>query len=161
MDSRPQQETLDASQSAQALYANFPVRLNALTIDSVVIIAFSAFLFFLTSLVQGWSTARVALVVLWWFVLFFYEPLFVWRFGGSLGHRAMNLRVTDNRTGQNVSLLKALGRLVIKGLLGVFSFLTMSFTRRHQAIHDILTNSSVRIRDATRAKPHQYTVGKA
>ncbi len=161
MDSGPQQETLEPPQSPQALYANFPIRLNALTIDSVVIIAFSAVLFFLTSLVQGWSTARVALVVLWWFVLFFYEPLFVWRFGGTLGHRAMNLRVTDNRTGQNISLLKALGRLVVKGLLGVFSFLTMSFTRRHQAIHDLLTNSSVRIRDATRAKPHQYTIGNA
>jgi hypothetical protein len=32
----------------------------------------------------------------------------------------------------------------------------MNFSRRHQAVHDILTGSSVRIRDAARARPHQY-----
>ena len=148
-----------AAISTRPLYANFPGRLNALTIDSVVVIAFSALLFFLASVLQSIPAARITLVVLWWLTLFLYEPLFVWRFGGTVGHRAMNLRVVDNRTGGKISLPKALGRLLIKGVLGIFSFLTMSFTRRHQAIHDLVTNSSVRIRDEARARPHQYTVG--
>ncbi len=85
----------------------------------------------------------------------------MWRGGGTLGHRFMNLQVVDNRTGGRVSLLKALARYVVKGLLGVFSFFTMSFSRRHQALHDLVTNSSVRIRNPSRAQPHQYTVGPA
>jgi uncharacterized RDD family membrane protein YckC len=72
----------------------------------------------------------------------------------------MNLRVVDNRTASNVSLPQALLRFVVKGILGVLSFLTMRFSRRHQALHDILTSSSVRIRDAAAARPHHYTVGQ-
>ena len=72
----------------------------------------------------------------------------------------MNLRVADNRTQGNVSLHKALTRFVLKALLGVFSFLTMNFSRRHQALHDIVTNSSVRIRDAAKARPEHYTLGR-
>ena len=71
----------------------------------------------------------------------------------------MNLRVVDNRSGGNVSLLKALARLVVKGVLGIFSFFSMNLSRRHQAIHDILTRSSVQIKNPSRAQPHHYTVG--
>ena len=153
--------TAPNTSSPPVLYANFPGRLNALTLDSAVLIGFSILVFFLTSLVQAWSAGRISLVVMWWASLLIYEPLFVWRFGGTVGHRAMNLRVVDNTTGGNVSPGKALGRFMFKALLGFFSFLTMGITRRHQAIHDILTNSSVRIRDAARAEPHQYTAGDA
>jgi uncharacterized RDD family membrane protein YckC len=69
--------------------------------------------------------------------------------------------VVDNRTQRNVSLAKALARFGVKGVLGILSFFTMNFSRRHQAAHDILTNSSVQIRDATKAQPHHYTVGRA
>ena len=72
----------------------------------------------------------------------------------------MNLQVVDNGTQGPVSLAKALARFWLKALLGIFSFFTMSFSRRHQAVHDILTNSSVRIRDAAKAPPHHYTLGR-
>lgn len=142
------------------LYANFPQRLNAISVDVVILVVFSILVFSLSSVVQSIDALRIGLVVVWWGTLVFYEPLFVWR-GGTLGHRVMNLRVVDNRTGGRVSLWKALSRYVIKGFLGLLSFFTMSFSRRHQALHDIVTNSSVRIRNPSKARPHQYTVGPA
>ena len=143
------------------LYANFPRRLDALSIDSVVLIGFSVVVFLLASLFERLDVVRIALIVCWWLTILFYEPIMVWRFGGTIGHRAMNLRVVDNRTAGNVSLLKAVARLVVKGLLGVVSFFSMNFSRRHQAVHDILTGSSVQIRNPTKAQPHHYTIGRA
>ena len=143
------------------LYANFPRRLDALSVDSVVLVAFSLLVFVvLAPLLENLTAARVGLVICWWVTLFLYEPVLVWR-GGTIGHRIMNLRVVDNRTQRNVSLPKAVARFGLKALLGILSFFTMNFSRRHQAAHDILTNSSVQIRNATKAQPHHYTVGRA
>src|SRR6266568_1683418 len=143
------------------LYANFPGRLNAMSTDLVVLVLFSIAVFTLSSALESSEALRVGLVVLWWLTIFLYEPLFVWLGGGTLGHRLMNLQVVDNRTGGRVSPWKALMRYLVKAFLGVFSFFSMNFSRRHQAIHDLLTNSSVRIRNPTKALPHQYTVGPA
>lgn len=154
-------QSLPVADLTRGLYSNFPSRLNAISVDSLVLIAFTALTFASAALVQGVTAARVILDIAWWVILLLYEPLFVWRFGGTIGHRAMNLRVVDNRTRNNVSLFKALARYVIKLGFGIFSFLTMSFTRRHQALHDMITNSSVRIRDPRKAKPFQYTPGPA
>jgi len=143
------------------LYANFPRRLDALSVDSVVLVAFSLLVFVvLAPLLENITAARVGLVICWWVTLFLYEPVLVWR-GGTIGHRIMNVRVVDNRTQRNVSLPKAFARFGVKGLLGILSFFTMNFSRRHQAAHDILTNSSVQIRNAAKAQPHHYTVGRA
>ncbi len=143
------------------LYANFPRRLDALSVDSVVLVAFSLLVFVvLAPLLENITAARVGLVICWWVTLFLYEPVLVWR-GGTIGHRIMNLRVVDNRTQRNVSLPKAVARFGLKALLGILSFFTMNFSRRHQAAHDILTNSSVQVRNAAKAQPHHYTVGRA
>ena len=142
------------------LYANFPRRLNALSLDTIVLVASSALIFFVASVLERVDAARITLVIFWWFLLLFYEPLLVWRLGGTVGHRAMNLRVVDNRMEGNVSLFKALRRFWVKAFLGIFSFLTMNFSRRHQAVHDIVTNSSVRIRNTAKARPEHYTLGR-
>jgi uncharacterized RDD family membrane protein YckC len=142
------------------LYANFPRRLKALSLDSVVLIGFSTLVFVLVLFLEHLDAARMALVISWWFVLLFYEPLLVWRLGGTVGHLGMNLHVVDNRTEGKISLPKALMRFWVKALLGIFSFLTMNLSRRHQAMHDIFTNSSVRIRKAAKARPVHYTLGR-
>jgi len=143
------------------LYANFPRRLDALSLDTVVLVVFSLLIFVvLAPLLESITAVRIGLVICWWIVLLLYEPVLVWR-GGTFGHRIMNLRVVDNRTQRNVSLVKAFARFGLKGFLGILSFFTMNFSRRHQAAHDILTNSSVQIRDAGKAQPHHYTVGRA
>jgi uncharacterized RDD family membrane protein YckC len=151
----------EGSGRSPPLYANFPRRLNAISLDTVVLIALSALIFFAASVFERVDAVRISLGIFWWFLLLFYEPLLVWRLGGTVGHRAMNLRVADNRTEGNVSLLKALARFWLKTFLGIFSFLTMNFSRRHQAVHDIVTNSSVRISNAAKARPEHYTVGRS
>ena len=149
------------AEGSAGLYANFPSRLNALTIDSLVLIGITICIFTTASFLERQPTMRVGLAISWWLILFLYEPICVSRFGGTVGHRLMNLQVVDNRTRGPVSPSKAFARYLVKVSFGVFSFLTMSFTRRHQAIHDLMTNSSVRIRNVSKARPHQYTVGPA
>jgi hypothetical protein len=72
----------------------------------------------------------------------------------------LNLRVVDDNTGGNPGLMKALGRFLIKGLLGVASFVSMSLARRHQALHDMMTRSTVQVRDPSKAAPHHYVLDR-
>jgi uncharacterized RDD family membrane protein YckC len=72
----------------------------------------------------------------------------------------MNLCVVDNRTNGQVSFGKAFLRTLLKGFLGIISFFSMNFSRRYQAIHDIVTGTSVCIKDPAKAKPHQYRFGR-
>jgi hypothetical protein len=76
--------------------------------------------------------------------------------GGTIGHRRTNLRVVDDRTQGNVGLLKSFARTIIKAALGWISFVTMLITRRSQAIHDLLTRSTVQVRDLASAGPKLY-----
>ena len=80
------------------------------------------------------------------------------RYGGTLGHRVVNLRVVNDATGGNPGFLRALARFVIKTALGILSFTTMALTRRHQAMHDSLTHTTVQVRDLSRARPTDYSV---
>ena len=80
-----------------------------------------------------------------------YEPVFVsWR-GATIGHTLNNLIVRDRRTGRPPTLLRAIVRTLIKSLLGLVSFVAMSLTRRHQALHDLATDTIVEIADPDRA----------
>ena len=71
------------------------------------------------------------------------------------------MRVVDDRTGGNVHFLKAVARLIIKTLLGWLSFLAMATTRRHQALHDLWTESTVQIREVERAERHHYAEARS
>lgn len=145
-----------AKASEQPLYATFARRVNAITLDGLLVFGFSVSIFALVSALEDSPALRTGIVVLWWGVLLLYDPILVWRFGGTLGHRLLNLRVVDDRTGGNVGFARAIVRTIVKGLLGVLTFLSMTLSRRHRAIHDIATSSSVQIRDPSRALPYHY-----
>jgi uncharacterized RDD family membrane protein YckC len=138
------------------LFATFPRRLNALTADALILMLFSGLMIALGSAVAAWPVVRLIVAACWYGTLMFYEPAMVTWFGGTLGHRLFNLRVVDDGSEANPGLLKALGRFWAKVLLGLLSFLTMSFSRRHQALHDLLTRSTVQIRDPSQAKPYHF-----
>jgi hypothetical protein len=89
-------------------------------------------------------------------IFLLYEPLLVSFTGSTVGHYLTNLRVVDDRTRGNVGLPKAAARLVIKTLFGIYSFITMAATSRHQAVHDVMTRSTVQIRDCSKASSHHY-----
>jgi uncharacterized RDD family membrane protein YckC len=135
-------------------YARFSRRLRAMFLDWTLslVLVFGALM--VASNVESDVLARVlgAVVVL---ILLLYEPVLVWRGGSTLGHAWTNLRVVGN-DGGNLSFGRALARFVLKSLLGWYSFLTMAATRRNQAIHDLLTNSTVQIRDPAKASSSQF-----
>jgi uncharacterized RDD family membrane protein YckC len=87
-----------------------------------------------------------------------YEPVLVSVMGGTVGHYVSNLRVVDNRTSGNINFFKAVVRTVLKAVLGWLSFVTMGTTRRHQAIHDLLTRSTVQIRNPGKAGADHYGI---
>ena len=147
---RPLQEVPDT-----ARYARFSRRLRGMFIDwaLTLVVVFGALA--IASSMRNDDLSRVlgvAVVV----ILVLYEPVLVSRTGGTIGHHLTNLRVVDDATGGNVGLLKALARVVIKGVLGWYSFLSMAFTRRNQAVHDFVTGSTVQVRDLAKASPGQF-----
>jgi uncharacterized RDD family membrane protein YckC len=142
-------------QPFESAYARFLPRLSALVIDGIimVVVIFGALGIAVAARSESIARPLGFTVVAFWLL---YEPLLVSFAGGTIGHRRINLRVVDNRTGGNISFLKAVARVVIKGPLGVVSFITMLTTRRSQAIHDLLTRSTVQVRDLARAAPSLY-----
>lgn len=145
---------LEPTASAVPRYARFSRRLRGMLLDWMIAMAVLFGAVALASNIRSDTAARslgVAAVAL----LLLYEPLLVSRFGGTLGHIWTNLRVVDDRGG-NVSFAKALARFLIKSLLGWYSFVIMAATRRNQAVHDLLTRSTVQMRDAAKASPGQF-----
>ncbi|MGY8665609.1 RDD family protein [Bradyrhizobium sp. UFLA05-109] len=135
-------------------YARFSRRLKAILLDWMLAMALLFGAVALASNLQSDTVARVLgiAVVL---ILVFYEPVLVSRTGGTLGHYWTNLRIVDDGGG-NLSFRKAFARFAIKSLLSWYSFLTMMATRRNQAVHDLLTHSTVQIRDLTKATSSQF-----
>jgi uncharacterized RDD family membrane protein YckC len=139
----------------QAQYARFARRLRGMFVDWVLalIIIFGAILIAVSVGNEIVSRILAFVVVL---LLVLYEPLLVSRTGGTLGHWYTNLRVVDDRTGGNLPLRTAVIRAGIKAVLGAYSFVVMMATRRNQALHDLLTRSTVQIRDAAKARPNDF-----
>jgi len=148
-------EAAFAQLSAQPRYARFARRLRGMFVDWVLalLVIFGAILIAVT--VGNEIVSRLLAIVVA-IVLVLYEPLLVARTGGTLGHHYTNLRVVDDYTGGNLSLRTAFIRAAIKAVLGAYSFVVMLATQRNQAVHDLLTHSTVQIRDATRAEPHHF-----
>jgi uncharacterized RDD family membrane protein YckC len=150
IEERPGVET-----SQTPRYARFSRRLRAFLIDWIIALV----LFFggmSVAISLGSDAVSRALGIAIVAVLVLYEPVLVSRIGGTLGHIYANLRVVDQSHGGNLGFARALGRFVVKSLLGWYSFLVMTATRRNQAVHDLVTRSTVQIRDPAKALPHHY-----
>jgi uncharacterized RDD family membrane protein YckC len=151
---------LEAQTPPSPLYARFSRRIRGILVDWMITMAviFGAIFIAITVGNDNFSRALGLLVIIG---LLLYEPVLVSATGGTLGHYFNNLRVVDERNGGNVSFLKACARIVIKGLLGWYSFVILAATRRNQAVHDLLTRSTVQIRDPAKAHPGQYITERA
>ncbi|MCA6115566.1 RDD family protein [Bradyrhizobium sp. WSM 1738] len=136
-------------------YARFSRRFRGIVLDWMILMAILFGALALASTVRDDNFSR-ALGILVIAGLLLYEPVLVSFTGSTLGHYLTNLRVVDERSGGNVSFLKACARVVIKGVLGLYSFVTLAATHRNQAVHDLLTKSTVQIRDPAKALPGQY-----
>jgi uncharacterized RDD family membrane protein YckC len=145
----------DATVTAAPKYARFSRRFRGIVLDWMIAMAILFGAVMLASVVQNDNFSRV-LGVLVIATLLLYEPVLVSFTGSTLGHYFTNLRVVDERSGGNVSFLKACARVAIKTVLGLYSFVILAATRRNQAVHDLLTKSTVQIRDPAKASPGQY-----
>ena len=141
-------------------YARFTRRLQAVMIDSIAMSLLLVVALLLAVAFESNNIGR-ALGFSVAAILLLYEPILVSLTGSTLGHFATNLRVIDDNTHKNLSFPKAIARTVIKTGLGLYSFITMAFTRRHQSMHDILTGSTVQIRDPSKARPYHYTSARS
>ena len=149
----------DMSMMPAPRYARFSRRFRGIVLDWIIamVILFGALLIAVSIQNNNFSRALGILVVM---TLLLYEPVLVSLTGGTVGHYVCNLRVVDDRGG-NVSFLKACARVVIKGLLGWYSFVILMATRRNQAVHDLITRSTVQIRDPAKALPGQYVTERS
>jgi uncharacterized RDD family membrane protein YckC len=135
-------------------YARFSRRLRGIMLDWIITLSVIAGALLVAASTRNDDVSR-ALGILMVTVVLLYEPVLVSFTGGTVGHYFSNLRVVDDRGG-NVSFLKASARMVVKGLLGWYSFVILMATRRNQAIHDLITGSTVQIRDPAKASAGQY-----
>jgi hypothetical protein len=124
-------------------------------IDWIILLMLMAAVLLVTTAFQSDHVGRI-LGFTFLAILLLYEPVLVPLTGGTIGHYLCNLRVVDDRTNGNIGFLKAVARGTIKSVLGVYSFITMGTTLRHQALHDVLTHSTVQIRDFAKAKVFHY-----
>jgi len=120
-----------------------------MVLDSIVVVVVISVALLAASTVRidNFSRAIGIIVPIAWLL---YEPALVSLAGGTLGHYFVNLRVVDNRHGGNVSFLKAVVRFVIKTILGLFSFIVMTATRRNQALNLLLLQT---VQEAAAAVP--------
>jgi len=126
-------------------YATFVRRFRALLFDTAIVAGVLIAVMILGDLVvEVPGSGRIAWLVTF-AVLFLYEPLFVWRRGATIGHAKNHLAVVAERTSGNPSFGQALSRYLIKLVLGLPSFVTMLVSRKHQAVHDWLTGTTVRL----------------
>lgn len=125
-------------------YPSLLKRIQAIFIDFLIILA----VFVLTSLLLGTEESSIGLKVgVFVFSVYLYEPVLVAFTGGTLGHRLLGLRVKNyHDQDRNISLLSAFGRVIVKGLLGWLSFITITFNPQKRGIHDIATGSIVRLK---------------
>jgi uncharacterized RDD family membrane protein YckC len=135
-------------------YARFSRRLRGILLDWVITLSVIMGALLIAASTRNDDVSR-ALGILVVTAVLLYEPVLVSFTGGTVGHHLTNLRVVDDRGG-NVNFPKACLRMVVKDLLGWYSFLILMFTRRNQAIHDLVTRSTVQIRDPAKASPGQY-----
>jgi len=123
----------------------------ALTLPAALLVAIS------TGSDRAGRIVGFTIVAVW----LLYEPLLVSIAGSTVGHYLCNLRVVDDKSRGNLGFLKAVARHAIKSLLGIYSFITIAATLRHQALHDLLRSSTVQIRDRSKAASSEYVVENA
>jgi uncharacterized RDD family membrane protein YckC len=140
---------------ARPAYGRFSRRLQAVMIDSIIFLVLMAAVLSVTTALESDSIGRI-LGFTFLAILLVYEPILVPLTGGTVGHYLCNLRVVDDRTDGNIGFPKAVARAAIKTVLGLYSFITMGTTLRHQALHDVLTHSTVQIRNLAKAKTFHY-----
>jgi uncharacterized RDD family membrane protein YckC len=142
--------------SVQVMYPRLLRRVRAFLIDSVVFIV----------LLYSWMVSLPAFGELPFAIkigalaaaIMVLEPGLVAFTGGTLGHHLMGLRIRDASRDQNIGILRAIARAIIRTLLGWLSFIFVLVTKKHQALHDYFTSTVVVLRRPQSVPAHEKFV---
>lgn len=123
-------------------FAILPDRIKAAIIDSIVLIGAMYLISELFTIFDHVPSIVRGIVAA---VLFLgYEPFFTSRYGATIGHSFSNIKVIkDQEDSTHITFITALGRFVVKVLLGWLSLLTVTSNEKKKAIHDFIANSIV------------------
>ena len=126
-------------------YATFTRRFRALVIDNAIVSGVAIVVFMLGEAASDVPGSGGLTWLLMLGVVVLYEPVLVSRRGATVGHSASDLEVVEAGTGRWPSFRRALARFLLKVVVGFPSFVTMALSRRHQAVHDLLTGTTVQL----------------
>jgi len=124
-------------------------RIQAFWIDSVVI---PIFVIIVQILLAQFGVEGKMLAVGMAITIIVLGPLLVSMTGGTLGHHFVGIHVKNRKTGKNINIFAAILRFIIKIPLGLFSFILIFNTKRHLAIHDLVSGSVVLVKNPS-SKP--------
>lgn len=120
-------------------YVRLIRRAQAVSIDSVVLpIAVISSLILGDAFGVSHLYAKVVLILL---PILIFEPGLVSFTGGTIGHHLTNIRITKMDGQRNINFFAALLRFLIKWVFGGLSLIFVFSTKRHQALHDVLSRS--------------------
>lgn len=122
-------------------YATFQQRFGGLMIDVGLLTIIAIIIATVTKdLPEDIGYLRLILFIL---ILFTYEPFMIIT-GGTLGHRAMKIRVRKQKNDAiNINLLQAYVRLIVKLFTGPLRGFNWINKKKNQAIHDLAAGSVV------------------
>ena len=123
-------------------YAFLPERIKAAVIDGILLIVAMYAVSEILSLFENVPNyVRISIAIL---LFLLYDPIFTSQFGGTIGHSYSKIMVKkDAVTEQNINLVPALFRFLIKFSLGWVSLLTVTGNQKKKALHDLVVNSVV------------------
>ncbi|WP_299322338.1 RDD family protein [uncultured Maribacter sp.] len=123
-------------------YALLPDRIKAAVIDGILLIVAMYAVSEILSLFENVPNyVRISIAIL---LFLLYDPIFTSQFDGTIGHSYSKIMVKkDAITEQNINLVPALFRFLIKFSLGWVSLLTVTGNQKKKALHDLVVNSVV------------------
>jgi uncharacterized RDD family membrane protein YckC len=137
----------------EVLYPRLLRRVRAFLIDSVLfIIVIYAWVFSLTVFGELPFLLRILALII---PIMIIEPGLVAFTGGTPGHHIMGLRIRDASRDENIGILRATVRAVVRTCLGWLSFIFVLVTQRHQALHDYFTSTVVVLRRPETLPAHE------
>ena len=123
------------------MYPGVSERIKSMVMDQVALV----FLLLIASSIIEANPDMPRFISIGLFVLIaVYEPFMTSFLGGTIGHFMVGIRVKrQTNDSRNISLPMAIIRVIVKYVLGAFSFISMSMGNKDLAIHDYVSGSVV------------------
>ena len=134
-------------------YTRISRRIKAFSIDTIaLILIFFVTLFIVTAV--NISNPTIESLIIFLFVISV-EPLCVSITGASIGHHITGLKVRQASTDRKLNIFQSYIRFLAKLPFGLLSFISVLTTRKHQALHDLISKSIVVHKNCAAVLPYE------